>query len=183
METTTAIRLKHFLEFTGMTPSQFADACGIARPTFSQLLSGRNKKLSDQVVAPIHKRFPQLSVIWLMFGEGEMLRPSSTPTYGDAPLSSSIIGDIDDTSGFVEDDSSDNQVQKDVASKQLPDTKVLTSDVDKDKDVRTVSVGSGALSGNKNGWTNSGFVRKSRKVVQITVYYDDSTYEVFKAED
>lgn len=78
MDTSTAaIRLKHFLDYTGMTNSQFADSCGIPRPTLSQLLSGRNKKLSDQVLLPIHRRFPELSLVWIMFGEGDMLMPGS----------------------------------------------------------------------------------------------------------
>ncbi len=37
-------RLKEFLDYTGMQSTQFADSCGIPRPSFSQLLRGRNKK-------------------------------------------------------------------------------------------------------------------------------------------
>jgi predicted XRE-type DNA-binding protein len=40
-------RLKLFLEQNGISNSQFADTCGIPRPTLSQLLNGRNKKVSD----------------------------------------------------------------------------------------------------------------------------------------
>lgn len=39
-----AIRLKGFIESQGLTNSQFADRCGIPRPSLSQLLTGRNKK-------------------------------------------------------------------------------------------------------------------------------------------
>ena len=68
-----AIRLKGFIESRGLTHSQFADKCSIPRPTLSQLMSGRNKKVSDLVVGQIHKAFPELSVLWLLFGEGEMI--------------------------------------------------------------------------------------------------------------
>lgn len=74
-EQNVAVRLKHFIDYLSITNSQFADACGIPRPSLSQLLSGRNKKLSDVVVKQIHDQYPRLSVLWLMFGEGEMLVP------------------------------------------------------------------------------------------------------------
>ena len=40
-----AIRLKGFIQSQGLTNSQFADNCGIPRPSLSQLLGGRNKKI------------------------------------------------------------------------------------------------------------------------------------------
>jgi len=52
--------------------SQFADTCKIPRPTMSQILNGRNKKISDELITKIHTAYPSLSVLWLMFGEGEM---------------------------------------------------------------------------------------------------------------
>lgn len=39
----------------------------------SQILSGRNKKISDEVISKIHGAYPSLSVLWLLFGEGNML--------------------------------------------------------------------------------------------------------------
>lgn len=65
-------RLTTFMETYGIGSTQFADACGIPRPTLSQILSGRNKKISDAVIAKIHSAYPSLSVLWLLFGEGPM---------------------------------------------------------------------------------------------------------------
>lgn len=65
-------RLKFFLETHQIAISQFADTCRIPRPTLSQILSGRNKKISDELITKIHNAYPELSVLWLMFGEGEM---------------------------------------------------------------------------------------------------------------
>lgn len=67
-----AIRLKGFIESEGLSHSQFADRCGIPRPSLSQILSGRNKKISDVIIGQIHKAYPELSVLWLLFGEGAM---------------------------------------------------------------------------------------------------------------
>lgn len=65
-------RLKYYMETSKVTISQFADTCGIPRPTMSQLMNGRNKRISDEVINKIHNGFPNLSILWLMFGEGQM---------------------------------------------------------------------------------------------------------------
>ena len=70
-------RLKLFLQESGIANSQFADNCDIPRPTLSQLLNGRNKKVSDEVIAKIHNAYPVLNIMWLMFGDGEMLVPNA----------------------------------------------------------------------------------------------------------
>ncbi len=66
-------RLNYFVKSEGISPSVLADTCGIPRPTVSQLLNGRSKKISDDIISKIHKVYPNLSVLWLMFGEGQML--------------------------------------------------------------------------------------------------------------
>lgn len=66
-------RLKKFLSVNNISSSQFADTCDIPRPTVSQLLNGRNKKVSDEVISKIHSSYPALSIMWLMFGEEPMM--------------------------------------------------------------------------------------------------------------
>ncbi len=70
-------RLKIFLKENGISNSLFADNCGIPRPTLSQLLNGRNKKVSDELITKIHSAYPALNVMWLMFGDGEMFVPNA----------------------------------------------------------------------------------------------------------
>lgn len=73
-------RLRYFMDSAGITISQFADTCGIPRPTMSQLMNGRNKRISDEVINKIHTGYPELSILWLMFGEGEMGSTSNIET-------------------------------------------------------------------------------------------------------
>lgn len=76
-------RIKSFMQDRNISSTQFADACSIPRPTLSQILGGRNKKISDEVINKIHGAYPELNVMWLMFGEGPMLvggNSASTPT-------------------------------------------------------------------------------------------------------
>ena len=65
-------RLKRYMEYLQIRSSEFADTTGIPRPTLSQLLNGRNKKISNDIISKIHDAFPNLNVMWLMFGDGEM---------------------------------------------------------------------------------------------------------------
>ncbi len=65
-------RIKEFLSEKGIQNCEFADKCDIPRPTISQLLNGRNKKVSDDILTKIHIAYPEVSMMWLMFGEGGM---------------------------------------------------------------------------------------------------------------
>lgn len=66
-------RLVAYRDYIGLTSSQFADKAGIPRPTLSQFLNGRNKRMSDDMTAKLHTAFPDLNILWLLFGEGDMV--------------------------------------------------------------------------------------------------------------
>ena len=70
-------RLVAYKDYTGLTNSQFADRAGIPRPTLSQFLNGRNKRLSDDMTAKLHAAYPDLNVMWLLFGEGTMVNDAN----------------------------------------------------------------------------------------------------------
>lgn len=179
-----AIRLKGFIDSMGLTYSQFADECGIPRPSLSQLLSGRNKKISDVLVGQIHKAYPELSVLWLLFGEGPMisdnLQPSSassTPGDDSARPNNNFNGN---SSRFGSNNENDN----------LKNSGNL-SDVENNENVRALNMGDseGQMADNRLVEALSSikdlqlqieeFKKSARKVTQITVYYDDSTFETF----
>ncbi|MCM1075538.1 MAG: helix-turn-helix transcriptional regulator [Ruminococcus sp.] len=156
-----ATRLKVFMENEGLTISQFADRCGIPRPSLSQLLSGRNKKLSDVVVKQIHDQFPDLSVLWLMFGEGEMQMPK--------PINPTLASEA---AKFM-DDESDVNVNSNLSE--------LTS-TDKERNISDNQA-------NKRNFANENVKMQidkisanPRKVVSITIFYDDNSYETFIPE-
>ena len=170
-----AIRLKGFIEYEGLSHSQFADRCGIPRPSLSQLLTGRNKKISDVIVGQIHKAFPRLSVLWLMFGEGPMIspqEPASPETFNNG------LFDISDASLF-------NEVQE-----ITPHIKPQQNQ----SNVNALSIGANAIQNPQNKQYNEdiriselqkqleNLTKNPRKVSHITVYYDDSTFETFKPE-
>lgn len=65
-------RLKIYMEHIGLQISQFADTALIPRPTLSQILSGRNKKISNEILEKLHKAYPVLNISWLLFGDEPM---------------------------------------------------------------------------------------------------------------
>lgn len=70
-------RLTAFRDHIGLTNSQFADRALIPRPTLSQFLSGRNKRMSDDLASKLHTAYPELNMLWLLFGEGDMLKTAN----------------------------------------------------------------------------------------------------------
>lgn len=160
-----AIRLKGFMDSIEMTSSQFADQCGIARPTLSQLLTGRNKKISDVLVGQIHKAFPRLSVVWLLFGEGEMLTPLPSEAEPEPELSPLFS----DTEKFVDDESEMNNYSNLSALNEGKKVASIRMNKEIETDKKTKELESEIEKMRRN----------PRRVTHITIYYDDSTFETF----
>lgn len=65
-------RIKALMEYKGLTSTQLADQVGVPRATVSHILSGRNNPSLDVVQKMLHA-FREVSVDWLLLGEGTML--------------------------------------------------------------------------------------------------------------
>ncbi len=65
-------RIKLIMEHYQLRPAQFSDAIGMQRSALSHVLSGRNKASLDFVLR-IKKHYPEISLNWLLLGEGQML--------------------------------------------------------------------------------------------------------------
>lgn len=89
-ETPIIQRLKQFIGETGLSSTQFADKCGIPRPSFSQMLSGRNKSINNQVLSKLNEAFPELDIMWLLFGK-ENKRPTSNLKNSEPQIASTFI--------------------------------------------------------------------------------------------
>lgn len=82
-------RLNKYIAQNSLTASQVADRTGIPRPSLSQILSGRNRKISNEVIMRLHQSFPDLDMMWLLFGEKSSDGPSAvnaiSPTRPERP--------------------------------------------------------------------------------------------------
>jgi len=66
-------RILLIIKTQNLTSSQFADEICVQRSNISHILSGRNNP-SLEFVTKIIKRFPDLSLEWLIFGKGSMYK-------------------------------------------------------------------------------------------------------------
>lgn len=159
-----ALRIKSVISALGLSDSQFADRCSISRPTLSLLLAGKNKKISDVMLSQIHEAFPQVSILWLLFGEGEMFKKEN-----------SEISDTEsepENSKFPDKSTYDEEQLNLVSLKQLE--KVIQDVVNKSFESSQSTLENLVLK-----IQQSEIIRKANK---ITVYYDDSTFETFIPE-
>ena len=89
-----AERIKQVVNLSGFSPYTFEKQAGISTNTIKGVLDGRNKPGYDTLVKIVSK-FPEINPVWLLMGEGEMLK-SNKPE--DAlppnPSNATIIGRI-----------------------------------------------------------------------------------------
>lgn len=167
MEDNIAVRLKLFLDSKGIPSTQGADLCGIPRPSFSQLLSGRNQKVSDAIIGKLHAAFPDLSIMWLMFGEGSMLHSENDDIH------SSSDDEIENSSSTKEDfsrvgkNASENANLNALTMADSAINPTMIQQFEDNKKILELQLQIDKL------------VKNPRRVTQITVYYDDSTFETF----
>lgn len=149
-------RIKTFLSINGIAYSIFADKCDIPRPTLSQLLNGRNKKISNEVLDKIHVAYPELSMMWLMFGEGEMMSEIGKNITN---LQSSIFDENEEFNEDIEsDDIKQNHVQD--ANPVVEALQSLSMNMVKTQD-------------------KSGSSENEKRIVNIMVFYSDNSFESF----
>ena len=78
-------RISAILEYADLSASAFAKKIGVkTSQAIYDLLSGKTRTLSSDILNKIVSCYPSFSVEWLMTGEGEMIKPSVQQTsYGD----------------------------------------------------------------------------------------------------
>lgn len=190
-----SFRLKVFIESLGLNNSQFADECSIPRPTLSQILSGRNKKISDVIIGQIHQSYPALSISWLLFGEGPMLTNGNNRECASDSSVNELSERVDNTTAFFQSDFGNSSLLSHVHGETdtfTPEETILPdyrpedrnfSDLRalKDYERRIKELENETLSlrsSNLSLQTKIDEMSKNpRKVSHITIYYDDSTFD------
>lgn len=169
-------RLKRYMDYQQIAISQFADTCSIPRPTISQILNGRNKKISDELIGKIHSAFPDLSVVWLMFGEGDMLSGANIKT-SEAQKDSKLTFDdsqISEHEIFQTEQELFPEISEIYAKKnELENPTHITSYSP------TEAAAKGNLPPANIANALSGKTEPSKKITSIVVFYADNTFQTF----
>ena len=72
-------RIKQFMEYKGLSPSELADTIGVQRSNVTHVLHGRNNP-SFPFISKLIETYPEINAKWLIIGEGEMLVVGAKPT-------------------------------------------------------------------------------------------------------
>lgn len=76
-------RIRKFMEYKGISPSELADSIGVQRSNVTHVLKARNKP-SFQFIEKMLQIYPELDAKWLMLGTGNMVdTPVKTKTLFD----------------------------------------------------------------------------------------------------
>lgn len=144
-------RIEQVRKHYGMIQSEFAKAIGISAPSLSSIINGRTSPTNNTVQA-IHRRFPEVSIAWLMFGEGEMMNAgSSSSTTSDKD----IKGDGDHQTESPAMTNSDDAQSEEMPAQSKPQEVVALREIVKYID------------------------KPQRRITEIHVFYDDGTFETF----
>lgn len=173
-----ASRIKQFIDSLGITITQFADNTGIQRSSMSQILGGRNQKISISTIGKIHARYPDLSVYWLLYGHGPMLAGSSEmqpegELVGEPRLStesSPFMSLFDNENGV---NLSEDTSEPKYAKENEPNRLVKSADTVENERVEAF-----------NPLDSEPRIRedKKRKIVKIMIFYSDNTFESFSPD-
>lgn len=169
-----ATRIKIFLDTLRIPNSQFADTCGIPRPSLSQLLNGRNKKVSDEVIGKIHEAYPNLSVLWLMFGEGSMT------VDGNIEISEpQNMGKTEDIADESIDDQDIVPALDSLFDINAPEQSTVKAERQVQNKRETEEMSPSNRQNHNQPSSLSLNVDSSRRVVSIMVLYSDKSFETF----
>ncbi|MDP2337959.1 MAG: helix-turn-helix transcriptional regulator [Bacteroidota bacterium] len=69
------VRIRKFMEYKGISPSELADSIGVQRSNVTHVLKARNKP-SFQFIEKILQIYPELNAKWLLLGTGTMVDSS-----------------------------------------------------------------------------------------------------------
>ncbi len=149
-------RIRQLMEATEMNQKDFAIITGITASTLSSIFNGRTSATLNHVMA-LHKEFPNVSMEWLLFGEGSMYENGTTadgeakqPANGGDTLP--FAPSHDDTCPAPSDNGTNN-----AATLAAITGEALAMHLEQVKNLN----------------------KPVRNISEIRVFYDDGTFEIF----
>lgn len=160
-------RILHIMREKGMSQQEFAKAIEVSPASLSNIFNGRTNPTNNHVNA-IHHHFPDISINWLMFGEGDMYVSSDavssdgsmtdggnvvSPMQQNAPDGTLFTQQYPNTGGSIQFNADESANGTDIRPEQspVPVLREVVKYIDKPQ----------------------------RKITEIRIFFDDGTYEVF----
>jgi len=160
-------RIVKLLEFTKITPAEFADQIGIQRSSLSHVMTGRNYP-GYVFIQKILEAFPQLNSRWLLTGQGNMFDegkpPSVTPQTN---VNAAIQGDL--FAPAINQEPVVSQSEKIVEEKQV-----------RDEDQAPYFSGYQQKPERKSVFSQPDPIHPEKEVTKVLIFYRDRTFEEYK---
>ncbi|MCF2593455.1 helix-turn-helix transcriptional regulator [Bacteroides caecigallinarum] len=149
-------RIIQIMRSAGLSNAEFADKIGISTSSLSHIFSGRNNPSLD-MVKRLHKSFPDISLNWILYGEGDMYAggASSTEDYenGTEGKSDENLQNTDN-----------GQFYFDFRKEKPSEEPVYTPQIPEKEQIKYIE-------------------KPAPKITEIRIFYDNGTFEVFKPEN
>lgn len=181
-------RIRMIMEREKLTAGAFAENIGVAQATISQILRGRNKYPSTDVILRLHQRYPDISLEWLLTGHENIK--------GDSDRHASTDGNFVEQENMSM-DGNPNGLEKTDGNLETGDLPCrnfnypLFAEKGLESDERTeVSENRKDLGFERPQNAPKEIIRQeiiykekpSRKITEIRIFFDDNTYETFRPE-
>ena len=167
-------RIRQLMLDKAMSQKSFAAELCIAEATLSGIFNGRTRP-TNQTVSAIHECFPEVNVMWLMFGEGDMYT-SQAPS-ADAP------------DAPQESDDNGEEAPEQFSSMNAPQAVFDAPAMHQDR----AAFGEHAMPGSHPSahispaqvmqpqvqYIEKYIDKPQRKITEIRIFFDDGTYETF----
>ncbi len=144
-------RIYQLMKQQGMSQKQFANELCVGEATLSSIFTGRTRPTTN-IISNIHERFPEVSIPWLMFGEGDMYAGETVSEH--LLTTSSDVNDVPPAADLFSEMRSQEPISTPTS---VPPTMPLMRETIKYVD------------------------KPQRKITEIRVFFDDGTYETFSA--
>ena len=163
-------RIRQIMESQHMTQQVFADYIGTTPATLSGIFNDRTRPTIN-IVENIKKKFPDISLDWLMFGLGDMYKqiPAVEPDLFDGEATSSSASSAENTPLTSSSSSLHFQQAPAVAGQSQQNVRLSAAHLDSVKMTLKETLQEELKI----------FDKRKRHVIEIRVYYDDGSYESF----
>lgn len=182
-------RISLVLRAKNISPAQLADELGVQRSGISHILNGRNKPSLD-FIQKLLKRYPDISMSWIMFGTGPMMNPypvkeesfkENIPSNGGQASLMNLfpVTDDDDDTEVITEQSKPREIDANGTEKQFSISPVendhekvqKNEEVKKETDVKEINFPTSVKSREVKPKLSSG-----RNITRIVIFYDDKTF-------
>lgn len=163
------------MQHVHMSQQDFANRLGISAASLSSIFTGRTNPTNNHVMA-IHHAFPEINVNWLLFGEGDMIAskvPEETNDEGKSgePSAAHASGSPEAMLPSQQSGSLFDQPVPAASAAVHPEPYVAYG--------QRRETGTYPKRGNELVGSVINVDKRTRKIKEIRVFFDDGTYESF----